>query len=216
MKKIILILFLFISCACDSKYKMVTLPTPIKDEFSTNLNAYLIKPTNTSNVEFKEIYDLDLDIDINDFRLLVISWDDSNKENTKGSMIYIIDHNEHPYIQENQSVPYNPWEEYLVENTNLFIRGMDSYATYEEGVIYDMFENYDYESISVLESNNSLFYFKGASEEEIINYIKQIPLSIQVSGDNSNHYTFGYCSHTYIINDINLYVESEDGNFELQ
>ena len=214
MKKLILILFLFISCACHLNYKMKILPTPIRDEFSTNINAYLIRPTNKSNEKFQEIYDIDFDINIDDFRLLIISLDEFKKEITKDIMIYIIDHNEHPYIQENQIVPYNPWEKYLEENTNYFIRGMNSSATHKDGVLYDMFENYNYEKIGIHKSNNSLFYFKGATEEEIINYIKQIPLSIQIEGDNNKHYTFGYCSHTYIVNDVNLYVENNEGKLE--
>ena len=88
---------------------------------------------------------------------------------------------------------------------------MDYIVTSENGVEYDMFEGYDYNKLDTGQRTGQTFYFKGASEEEIINYIQQIPLSIQLDGENSKHYTFGYCKHTYLINDVNFFVEGEDG-----
>ena len=214
MKRFIVALIVLL-CGCSPFYKIKDLPEPVRDEITTHINAYLIRPTNLSSELFKEKYEIDMDADINieDFRVLIVDWDTyahQNKDFTRG-MIYVIDHFKHPYKQENQIYPENPWEKELKQYTDLFIRGLDYLVTMENGVEYNMFEGYDYEKLDTGQRTGQTFYFKGANEEEIINYIQQIPLSIQMDGDNSKHYIFGYCSLTYLINDVNLFVEGEDG-----
>ena len=214
MKRFIVALIVLL-CGCCPVYKMKELSVPIRDDITKHINAYLIRPTNLSSELFKEKYEIDMDADINieDFRVLLVDWDSyvhSNKNYTRG-MIYVIDHFKHPYKQKNQIYPENPWEKQLEEYTEVFIRGMDYIVTSENGVEYDMFEGYDYNKLDTGQRTGQTFYFKGASEEEIINYIQQIPLSIQLDGENSKHYTFGYCKHTYLINDVNFFVEGEDG-----
>lgn len=216
MKKIIVL----ITCICIlfgcSKYRMVHLDEPIRDSITSHINAYLIRPTISSSNEFKEIYKIDKNVDINmqDFRVLYVDWDNyarSNPNYTRG-MIYVIDHFEHPYKQDNQIYPKNPWEEYLKQYTDKFIRGFNKYVSKEEGIMFDMLEGYNYNLIDITCFGGHAFYFKDAKEEEIINYISQIPLAICLDGEYSNHLLFGTCQHTYLINDVNLYVEDINGD----
>lgn len=214
MKRFIVALIVLL-CGCSPIYRMKELPEPVRDDITKHINAYLIRPTNLSSELFKQKFEIDEDVDINieDFRGLIVDWDlyaYRNKDYIRG-MINVIDRFEHPCKQENQIYPDNPWEKQLEKHTDVFIRGTDYIATSENGVEYKMFEGYDYNKLSTGCRTSQVFYFKGASENEIINYIQQIPLAIQLDGEYNKHYTYGYCKHTYLINDVNFYVEKENG-----
>lgn len=214
MKCILSIIFLILICGC-SNYKMVKLPEPVRDNITERINVYLIRPTVTDDSEFKEVFGIDqeAEIDVESFRVLLVDWKRGiykDKDFAGGFIIPIYDY-ENIYRQENQYIPNNPWEEYLSENTDNYIRGMNSFATKEAGILYDLCQGYDYSKIDISDRTGASFYFEGASEEEIINYIKQIPLSIRMFDIDYKHYTLGYCKHTYLINDVNLFIENENG-----
>lgn len=187
---------------------------PIRNDITQHINAYLIRPTNISSEELKEIYSINksVNIDINDLRVLLIDWDYEayqDSDYTRGS-IYVIDYGlNNPYLQENQFYPENPWERKL-KSLNINIRNLN-YITLKESDI-NILSNYDFSKLDTRQLTGSTFYFEGATDQEIINYIKQIPLSIQLKGEYNNHYTFGYCQHTYLINDVNLFVENHNGD----
>ena len=74
-----------------------------------------------------------------------------------------------------------------------------------------MTEGYEMDKLDTSHKSGDAFYFVGANEEEIINYIKQIPISVRLGDEDYRHYTLGYCKHTYILNDVNLFIENENG-----
>ena len=216
MKRLIFVIGLLLLCSCGSGYKNVKLPEPVRDDITKYINAYLIRPTATSDEEFKEIRGIDksVDIDMQSFRILYIDWSEeahNDKSFSRGFIIPIYD-DKNIYRQENQIIPYNPWEESLYEVVGEKIRGLKDYVI-KFKVLYDMCEGYDFSKLDIHVFGGDSFYFEGASEEEIINYIKQIPISLRMFDIDYTHYTQGYCKHTYLINDVNLFVEQEDGTF---
>ena len=214
MKRILSIIFIIFICGC-SNYKMVKLPEPVRDDITKYINAYLIRPTATSSEEFKKVWEIDesIDVDMESFRILIIDWSSDafkNKSFPRGFIIPIYSC-ENIYWQENQKIPYNPWEETLKKNSKYYLRSFHTHVTKENGVLYNMTEGYEMDKLDTSHKSGDAFYFVGANEEEIINYIKQIPISVRLGDEDYRHYTLGYCKHTYILNDVNLFIENENG-----
>ena len=129
-------------------------------------------------------------------------------------MIYIINSETHHWKQEFQIVPYNPWfkklskimgRNVLALNNDQFDENQNIVFSFKEGRISSEKFNPVY--------TDSVYYFKGASEKEIVEYVKSLPLSIDL-GEYSKHESGGYCEHSMTIGDVNLYVEREDGKFD--
>lgn len=75
---------------------MADLPESVIDNITIHINAYLIRPTNTSSELFKEKFGIDINenIDISDFRLLLVDWNKDayqNNEYIRGE-IHVIDY----------------------------------------------------------------------------------------------------------------------------
>lgn len=204
-------------------YQINEYPRATQDALlTTMIDVYVFRPTATDDELMKKSLGINenKNISIDDFRLIYAGWNDKSFHKVGESvshgrgMIYIINSETHHWKQEFQIVPYNPWfkklskimgRKVLALNNDQFDENQNIVFSFKEGRISSEKFNPVY--------TDSVYFFKGASEKEIVEYVKSLPLSIDL-GEYSKHQSGGYCEHSMKIGDVNLYVEREDGKFD--
>ena len=204
-------------------YQINEYPRATQDALlTTMIDVYVFRPTATDDELMKKSLGINenKNISIDDFRIIYAGWNDKAFHKVGESvshgrgMIYIINSETHHWKQEFQIVPYNPWfkklskimgRKVLALNNDQFDENQNIVFSFKEGRISSEKFNPVY--------TDSVYFFKGASEKEIVEYVKSLPLSIDL-GEYSKHQSGGYCEHSMKIGDVNLYVEREDGKFD--
>lgn len=206
MKKIIVVLFAILLCSCSS-YKMQKLPDPVRDNFTENINIYIYRPKGCTDEELKEAYGVEknVNISVDDFRVLYISTDREKNPQLNGAVVYVINCENHFKRQENQEVPYNPWtkelSEILGEDVVSLNNGASDFSFCEECRL----------NPSIEFVGEEVYYFGNASEKEIENCFRSLPINIRLSDEKGIHYASHYIRTTYLINDVNIYMENDEG-----
>ena len=186
------------------------------------IDVYILRPDATDNELMKKVLGIDgnVDISINDFRIVSVGWNENSFvkptndcEGIKYSrgMIYTIYNENYHWKQKNQIVPFNPWAKKLQDISDIKMYPLN-YIETNKGLKFEFRSNIGGGTgkFNPIYSNN-VYYFPNVSDEEIIEYVKQIPLSISLNGEGNPHYTSDYCEHSLYINEVSLYIENENG-----
>ena len=123
MKKILSIIFIISLTACSSsKYVMQELDEPVRDIYTENFYAYIYKPKGYTDEEFKEFFyiDPDVDISLDDFRLLYLTADFEKIPDFGTTLLHLIDTKENDYY-----IAYLLHHLYQINDVNIIFEQSD-------------------------------------------------------------------------------------------
>lgn len=208
MKKILFIILVISLTACSSsKYVMQELDEPVRDIYTENFYAYIYKPKGHTDEEFKKFYNIDPDVDISldDFRLLYLTADFEKIPDFGLTMLFLIDTKTNDFYLNGAEIPYNPWkkefEDILPDPLYFYDRESSHNFDFCSSCKVDYFRNCFYVAA---------YYIGDATDEEILNYIRRIYFGFNLHEDYK-YYQAYQLGHLYQINDVNIIFEQSDG-----
>lgn len=123
MKKILSIIFIISLTACSSsKYVMQELDEPVRNIYTENFYAYIYKPKGHTDEEFKEFFNIDPDVDISleNFRLLYLAVDLDTIPDFSTTLLHLIDTKENDYY-----IAYLLHHLYQINDVNIIFEQSD-------------------------------------------------------------------------------------------